>query len=189
MAVETELKARVAEPEQLKNALSAEGSYCYGYHKKDSYWAFPCHKRRQLRIRNEEKTFPDGHLSRSVIVTYKTREMYGEIEVNNEREFTISDSAAFEEILTELGMEPDIEKEKQGWAWKLNTENDGPPVLAELSRLTRLGWFIELEIMGDARDEQTLRQNSERLLALLEKLGISRNSTETRPYTELLRTL
>jgi len=189
MAIETELKAVVDDPEQLEGALSAAGNYCYRYHKQDCYWTLPSHNPGRLRIRNEEKTFPDGQSSRSVIVTYKTREMHDGIELNNERECTVSDSAVFEEILTQLGLAPDIHKEKRGKAWKLDAENNGPSVLAELSLVTRLGWYIELEIMGDTDDEQTLCRNRGRLLDLLDKLGIPRTRIEIRPYTELLRAL
>jgi len=189
MAIETELKAVVDDPERLASALSGAGNYCYSYHKADSYWTLPYGNPGRLRIRNEEKTFPDGQSSSSIIVTFKTKEIYGEMEVNNEREFTISDSNVFEEILTQLGLEPDIKKEKQGRAWKLEAENNGPSVLAELSLVTRLGHYIELEILSDTSDEQTLRQNYSRLLALLEELGIPRQHIEIRPYTAMLREL
>jgi len=189
MAIETEIKAVVEDPERLASALSGVGNYCYSYHKADSYWTLPRGNPGRLRIRNEEKTFPDGQSSRSIIVTFKTREFYGEMEVNNEREFTVSDSSVFEEILTQLGLEPDIKKEKRGRAWKLEAANNAPSVLAELSLVTHLGHYIELEILNDTHDEQTLRQTHSRLLALLEQLGIPRQHIEVRPYTAMLREL
>jgi adenylate cyclase class IV len=50
-----------------------------------------------------------------------------------------------------------------------------------------LGWFYELEIIRDRAGEGILREGRERLLDLLDKLGIPRDRIETRPYTVMLR--
>ena len=167
--------------------LDEQGIYCYSYLKKDSYWIFPKKPDVRLRIRNEKKTDPNGESSQTYMVNCKSKELYGEIEVNNEQEFEISDIAVFEEILVQLGLEPDITKEKEGWTWKLSRKAGYIPVLAELSEVKSLGWFIELEIISDTRDEYTLEENRSHLLLLLENLGLSPDTIETRSYSELIR--
>jgi adenylate cyclase class 2 len=202
MVIETELKARLIDPEKIKSALSALGSCRYGYHKKDTYWiasAGPMgagfedrgspseNPHIRLRVRNEEKKYTDGQSQCNTLVTFKTRTLCDGIETNTEHEMAVSDSGVFEEILRQLGCKPDISKEKQGWAWIFESENHAAPLLAELSHVKHLGWFIELEILSDTRDEQILEQNRSRLRALLGKLGIENAAIESRPYSELLR--
>jgi len=187
MAIEIELKARVNNPEKTKTILCNLGTYCYSYEKKDSYWTFPEKDTVRLRIRSEEKTFPNGESTLVCIANCKSREMYGEIEVNNEQEFNITDIDAFEEILNQLGLKPDIKKEKSGLTWKLDRKTGNIPVLAELSEVKGLGWFIELEIISNTKDKYTLEENRSHLLELLELLHIPRDAIEKRPYSELIK--
>jgi adenylate cyclase class 2 len=91
-----------------------------------------------------------------------------------------------EDLLGRLGLKPGIKKEKRGWAWTI-TAPGAPPILAELSMVKNLGWFLELEILAEARDRQTITQSRNRLLSLLEKLGIPPEQIEPRPYSQLLK--
>ena len=187
MAIETEIKARIQDPQAVKNKLSVLGAYLYSYTKNDVYWIFPLNPALRLRIRHQEKSFPDGTSEQNTVVTYKIREFHGEMEVNNENEFAVSNSTVFEKILSQLGMAAEIRKEKQGQAWKLSAENT--EILAELSMVKNLGHFLELEILNDSCDEQKLTQTCKLLLDQLEALGINRTSIETRSYSDLLREL
>ena len=184
---EIELKARIENPEKIKARLAELGIHCYSYIKNDTYWEFFEKTYMRLRIRKEEKTYTDGRSGKTILVTHKTREIHTETEVNNEREFAISDSSIFEEILAELGFTQDIKKEKQGWYWELKSSTGEAPLSAELSLVKSLGWFLELEILSDTSDERNLKQNRSRLLAVLDSLGISREAIESRPYSELIR--
>jgi len=186
MAFEIEIKARVEDPDKTKVALSALGKYLCAYHKRDSYWVFPDNRIGKLRIRDEEKTFPGKEPCHTILVTFKMREMHRETEVNKELEFSVSDSAVFGEILAHMGLQTEVLKTKHGWAWELGGNESGTPVLAELSNVGQLGWFLELEILSDTFDGQGIERNRSSLLALLEKLGIPRDRIETRPYTDLL---
>jgi adenylate cyclase class 2 len=182
MRLEIELKVRVDNPEEVKTRLSNLGTYCYSYEKDDTYWVLPNGSPFRLRVRQENKTDTRGETRRTSLITCKTREIRGGIEVNEEQELTVSDGKVFEEILAQMGLIPAVKKEKRGMAW----ECCQPPILAELSAVKRLGWFLELEIQSDSRDEQSIQENRLRLLALLEKLGIPPEKIEPRPYTEML---
>jgi adenylate cyclase class 2 len=184
MSLEIELKVRVDYPEEVRARLTNLGTHCYSYEKDDTYWGLPNGNPFRLRVRRENKTDLRGQTRRLSLVTCKTREIRDGIEVNDERELTVSDGKVFEEILAQMGLIPAVKKEKRGMAWEYGQEQ--PPILAELSDVKRLGWFLELEIQSDSRDEQSIQKNRLRLLALLEKLGISPEKIEPRPYTEML---
>jgi adenylate cyclase class 2 len=184
MCLEIELKVRVDYPEEVKTRLSNLGTYCYSYEKDDTYWVLSNENPFKLRVRRESKTDSRGKTRRISLVTCKTREIRGGIEVNDEQELMVSDGKVFEEILAQMGLIPAVKKEKRGMAWEYGQEQ--PPILAELSDVKRLGWFLELEIQSDSRDEQSIQENRLRLLALLEKLGIPPEKIEPRPYTEML---
>jgi adenylate cyclase class 2 len=199
MAFEIELKARIDEPLRLKERLNALGEYECAYEKDDTYW-IPAEKRAPgipvpgsipqsgVRVRREQDTGADGRSSERVLVTYKVREIFDGIEINDEREFEVSDGKVFEEMLERLGLSPGSRKKKQGWAWNCALSGE-PRVRAELSAVERLGWFIELEIIAADSGEETVRTGRNRLLALLDSLGIPRTRIESRAYTGMLHDL
>jgi adenylate cyclase class 2 len=117
-----------------------------------------------VRIRREFESREDKTEYRRILVTYKARELYDGVEVNDEREFEIKPEAAesgvsgpgdevpdrglgaFEDLLRRFGLRPAIHKRKRGWAW------DCGGIRAELSRVDNLGWFIELEIIREREE-------------------------------------
>ncbi|MDR0583248.1 MAG: hypothetical protein LBG57_02720 [Treponema sp.] len=249
MAVEIELKVRLDDPEPVKQKLSSLGTYCRSYKKNDTYWAAgrgfgenaaDGSPSSEVRVRREIDTEADGRVLKSTLVTYKIKEIRAGIEINDEREFTVSGEGsgeaggdAFEGLLSRLGLRPFIRKEKQGQAWTLgacgtcgflrpltaktpdfwaplrvckveNAQNCAfslsfglkphrllgeAPVLAELSMVKDLGWFLELEILAEKKDERIIAESRNRLLSLLETLAIPPERIESRPYTEMLKSL
>jgi adenylate cyclase class 2 len=104
------------------------------------------------------------------------------MEINDEREFSVSDAAAFEELLRRLGLQKGIEKNKRGWAWNC------AGITVDLTEVAGLGWFVELEILTDDDTGGTVTAARTRLLALLRKIGVKKDRIEPRYYTEMLRT-
>ena len=193
MAVEIELKARLDDFEPVKERLSAMGTYCRAYTKSDTYWLPASSNAGQpaatipsgVRVRRDRGVNADGSAYGSILVTYKTKEIYDGIEVNDECEFTVSDAAPFEELLRRLGLREAIRKEKQGWAWLFE---EPVPILAELSSVAGLGWFLEIEIQAvNGSPQAVIDESRRRLLALLEKLKIPAEQIEPRPYTLMLK--
>jgi adenylate cyclase class 2 len=182
MAVEIELKAHIDDPLGVKARLSALGNYLTAYEKDDTYWfsqgpsGLPPPG---LRVRRESS---DG--SERVLVTWKTREMNGGIEINDEREFSVSNAESFTDLISLMGLLPAVRKHKQGWAF--NCMEDETMIRAELSDVRGLGWFLELEIIAEESGRETAALSGKRLLSLLEKLGISSDRIESRPYTGML---
>ncbi|MDR0624156.1 MAG: hypothetical protein LBG10_06975 [Treponema sp.] len=210
--VEIELKTRIDNPEEVKKRLSGLGLYDCAYEKDDTYWvpherpAGPAGKSAPdrdggglsfsslppagVRVRRETNTAAEGKISQFSLITYKIRELRAGVEVNDEREFTVSDGEVFEDLLRRLGLAPGIRKNKRGWAWLVTVPASAGPaaeIRAELSDVKRLGWFLELEILAPEGDEKTVTPCREKLFWALEQLEIPRGNIETRPYTEMLR--
>ena len=198
MAVEIELKAHLDDFAPVKERLSVLGKYCRSYTKSDTYWLPAQPVARQpaagipsgVRVRRDRGIDADGAAHEIILVTYKTKEISDGIEVNDESEFTVSDAAPFEALLGHLGLREAIRKEKQGWAWVIppqSTASGQPPILAELSSVAGLGWFLEIEIQAADDQRQTVEESRSRLLALLKKLEIPADRIESRPYTVMLK--
>jgi len=195
MAVEIELKAWLDSHEPVRDRLFSVGNYVRSYEKTDTYW-YPIQEdaptvsipHSGLRIRRESSVFADDTCSDSVLVTVKKRKVSGNIEVNEEREFSVSDADLFEELVCDLGLFKVMYKKKSGWEWKVPSDTEGrQPVNAEISMVKDLGWFLELEILaGDGR-ETTVEESRRELFALLGKLKVPEEKVEPTPYTTLLR--
>jgi adenylate cyclase class 2 len=201
MPLEIELKARLADCAPVEKRLSVLGTYCRSYKKSDSYW-FPAQTAvggmslplSGVRVRRESGTDADGTAHESVLVTWKNKEISDGIEVNDEREFMVSaasqeaGASGFEELLERLGLYRGICKEKQGRAWTVPPDTaGGHSILAEVSLVTGLGWFLEIEIIADDTGGAVVAESRKQLLALLRKLEIPAESIESRPYTAMLR--
>ncbi|MCL2128078.1 MAG: hypothetical protein FWH38_07480 [Treponema sp.] len=195
MALEIELKVRLADHEPVKKRLFALGDYYCSYEKSDSYW-FPEASvfvkmpdiLSGVRVRREKNVRADGTEIESFLVTHKTKDISGGLEVNEEREFVVSDAGRFEELLGRLGLyKENIGKEKRGWSWVIPSGTAGcPSVLAELSNVIGLGWFLELEIIAGENARPVVEEHRKLLFSLLEKLEIPADRIESRPYTAML---
>lgn len=192
MAIEIELKAYLDDYAPVKERLSVWGDYCRSYKKSDSYW-LPVQPAAGMtvpgvRVRRESGIDADGAAHETVWATCKTKEISGGIEVNNESEFTVSDAGLFEALLGRLGLLRAVCKEKEGWAWTIPPQTAGQsPIVAEISLVAGLGWFLEIEIMAADDRAPTVQESRKRLFALLEKLEIPADRIESRPYTAMLQ--
>lgn len=184
MAIEIELKAWVEEPQALKEVITSLAWVSTSFDKEDAYWYSPESRGSVpisgVRIRNERDTDPQGTITHTTWVTYKTKEVRNCIEVNDEQEFTVSDGKTFEELLKRLGLEQGMRKHKQGWTWVYEG------ITVELACIEGLGWFVELEILADDDRAATVTAARTRLLGFLHRIGIGEDNIETRYYTEML---
>jgi adenylate cyclase class 2 len=186
MPIEIELKAHVEDHQTLKDRLSLLAPAALSFEKEDCYWTAGDRGPLQsdIRLRRERILRPSGEREEKTLVTCKTREIREGIEINDEREFAVSDSACFEELLRRLGLSPGTRKHKQGWAWVFG---DTGAELCEVSGPRRsLGWFLEIEILAENALEPTVAAARQKLLDLLEKLDIPGSHIEERYYSELL---
>ncbi|MFP3040382.1 class IV adenylate cyclase [Treponema primitia] len=193
MAIEIEVKAHVKDPQALKNRISLlAASAPFSFEKDDCYWitagsvpgGIP---KSGVRVRREKHWQDGAEKDEKILVTYKSKEIRDGIEINDEREFAVSSGDTFTELLKRLGLEPGIQKHKQGWSWIYGNVH---AELCEVSGPDRnLGWFAELEILADDAGTETVAAARKQLLELLEKLSIPKDSIEERYYSELLSPL
>jgi adenylate cyclase class 2 len=132
-------------------------------------------------VRKEKNTAPAGTVSRTVHVTYKVKEIRDNMEINDEKEFDVSEAGFFEDLLACLGLEKKDCKQKKGFSYQI----DG--ITAELLELSGLGSFIELEILSADDKNETIAAARSRLYKLLAELGVPETAIESRYYTEMLR--
>jgi adenylate cyclase class 2 len=190
MSVEIEVKARTDDPEAIRSALSRFAEFQGEFIKNDVYWFCPPSSSPPkadgipvsgVRVRQEKFTDNRGTVREAVIVTYKTKEVRDGIEINQEREFHISDKEVFEELLNHMGLIQGYSKKKSGFAWNYQG------ITAELVQVEKLGWFAELEILADDDTETTVKSARKRLLDLLGRINISEDKIEPRYYSEMLK--
>ena len=179
---EIELKAHAADPEDTEKKIGAFATFKCETEKFDAYWANADNtnvtvegKPVKVRIREE---------SGVTVITYKKKERQGAIEVNDELEFTIDNRKAFEALITDLGFSQDSIKHKKTKSFDYIAQ--GTHVTIELSLVDPLGAFVEIEILKDNPDSETIERSRKILGETLKLCGISEDAIETRYYTEMI---
>ena len=171
MPIEVEIKARIDDPEKIVRTLSERGVFQRRYEKEDRYFGAPG-STAQFRLRRD-----GGRL----ICTFKEKKVDDRFEVNRECEFGVSDETAFERFAAHLGYECVTEKRKVGRSWLVGA------VRCELSEVSALGFFLELEIvLPEDSDEEERDRAKEQLFAMLSELGVDESNVEARPYTRMI---
>ncbi|MEX2442671.1 MAG: class IV adenylate cyclase [Alkalispirochaeta sp.] len=173
MAVEVELKAWVQNPDEMRERLRQLGTPHRRYVKEDRYFGVgttPEDARYRLRFDDNRWT-----------CTFKQKEIRDGIEENHETEFDVSDGEAFESFLVSLGLRCIVTKRKEGESFRV----DG--VLAELSHVDYVGWFVELEvILTDESQPTAISGARSALTQLFQRLGLSLESVESRSYNRMI---
>ncbi len=175
MPFEVELKAHIDNTGLISRKIRdiPELEFSGSYIKSDTYFSLPEEPLlTQFRLRV---------LKDSALVTKKRKTLQDGIEVNEEIEFGVSDPEAFTRFAQESGYIISICKEKRGEAY-----HSGNFTL-EISDITGLGSFIELEVLLEKFEVIRVQQAKAKLLDTLDLLGISRDYIEPRYYTEMLR--
>jgi len=192
---EIELKAHIDNSIDYIKRLTILAGEGLAFSKDDAYWFAPGLPvsglpASGLRIRRE-KTGQSEH----TLITWKDKEKRDEIEVNDEHEFEVTSGDDFEELLVRLGLEKRIYKHKQGLSWQYQgitaelceVSGSGNPEGGENPGATKnLGWFLELEILAKDDSAEIITAARERLLSLLEQLGVGKENIESRYYSEML---
>lgn len=173
MTTEVEIKAWVDDPAALEARVAASGEWLGERHLDDVYFVprgeppTDPHERFRLRRSGER-----------AVVTFKQRQMIGDVEVNQETEFAVDDAHAFFKLADHLGFVPSIIKRKHSRVYRI----DG--IRVELNQVERLGHFIEIEILCAPDEVDTARA---RVVDLLVRLGIPPEKIEPQRYNALLR--
>ncbi|MCX7025490.1 MAG: class IV adenylate cyclase [Spirochaetes bacterium] len=173
--IEVELKAWIDDPETVALRVASFANFVRSFEKADEYWhgsEWRLHRgQKGFRIRSDE--------SRS-IVTFKRKRTEAGIEINDEREFDVSDPAAFSEFALRIGCEPFYAKRKTGSAW------DAQGVTIEITHVDGLGDFIEIERLVESDDSALIATAQGLIRTMLVRTGVPESSIEPRSYSELL---
>ena len=193
---EIELKAHVHNLKGCKNRLSAIAGEGTAISKDDTYWLAPGVLRYFSGPRVRQETAGNNV---KTLVTWKNKQKLNGIEVNDEHELEVSNGKVFEELLVQLGLEKQLVKRKEGWAWQYDgitvelckvsgssKKSSKKSSLAKQGRTKNLGWFLELEIITGNDSEAVIAAARKKLFALLEKAGIGEELLESRYYAEML---
>lgn len=120
-----------------------------------------------------------------ILFTYKQKEIRTgadgtAIEVNNEKECSLSSAEPVESFLADAGFSPALRKHKTVLDWKY----DG--ALFELCTVPPLGDFLEIEIMSPSDEPHSVNLLRSKLEQFLLKTGIGTDQIEKKYYSELL---
>lgn len=183
---EIELKARVKSPAETEAKLRKFCTFQGETVKKDEYWRNPAGKTLRLRIETGKEP----------LVTWKIKSINNGVETNDEREFHVSSAGLFSELLRETGFLPVLKKEKRTKTFSVSCPSPGLrggphqdktfQASMELSDVTGLGFFLEIEIVLDNPDGETEKEAGAALRELLAQAGVPESEIEERYYSELL---
>lgn len=176
MAWEIERKARIPDPEAIAASLSERFGAPSHSRKVDHYYSQPGDTDNRFRLRTLDA---DPHDDASGIVTWKSRIMEDGMEINEEHEFEVSSAPEFASLLGRIGCTVFAVKKKHTRAWRLDHG-----LLAELSKVEQLGWFLEVEAV--IHDTEGVEQAKRRVNRVFEELGIPASDYEPRAYLSML---
>lgn len=181
---EIELKAHVDDRESVLKKLETFAEFLCSVQKDDIYWATSENgKKIQARIRKETNLVTS---ERKIFLTYKRKESRiaengKSYEVNDEKECEISADSALTSLFSDSGFEIALEKHKTVSGWQSGECH------IELCNVPPLGDFLEVEIISEKNDDDTVCEKRALLLEILNRCGISEDKIENRYYSEMLK--
>ncbi len=202
---EIELKAHVENRSKVIEKMNFLAEYIGSVQKDDFYWGKDIDgKKIQARIRRErhleildaesfmaninadEYRLKPDQGKEEVFLTYKEKEVRESengtsFEVNDEKESKIDNPQALEALFKDLGMNIVLEKHKTVISWMYGNTH------IELCTVPPLGDFLEIEILTENNDQETITENRNKLLEILKKCDIPESKIEKRYYSEMLR--
>ena len=195
---EIELKAWVDDIPSTEEKINSFAKYIGLTEKRDTYWR---KKNSEVGIRIRQET------GKPIIATWKQKNLKdGSVEINTEREFVIGSTEftndtipndknaesfknaldTFESFLKTSDFEISLQKYKSTKTWHHKTE-EFDLITIEISYVEFLGHFIEIEILSEKNDDETISMAQNCLHETLQKCGISKDRIETRYYWQLLK--
>ena len=191
---EIELKAHVYNRENTVNHLESLAKFDSKIIKNDTYYSLKTQKlinnKDHISIRIRKEYIQSSGTDKSeILVTYKKKEIrtneFGtSIEVNEENECTLSDSSPLEKFLIDAGAYIQLKKEKITLRYTLQT--DYGQANLELCTVPPLGDFLEIEILSQSNDNQTVEKIQNEIKKIIQKCGISLDCIEPKYYSEML---
>ena len=181
---EIELKAHVDDVEKVRTVLDGFAKQKGCTFKHDKYYKLSSNLNKdgyeKVRVRTENgKTF----------LTFKQKTLVQNpdgsfMEVNTESETEMNKSETIDLIFKSIGAQLVLEKTKDTEHWMYKTEKFD--IHIELCKVVPLGSFIEIEVMSEKNDENTVNKIREIEMKVLEKCEIGKDKIESRYYEQML---
>jgi Adenylate cyclase, class 2 (thermophilic) len=191
---EIEMKAHATDRSHVADILNSIAQYDGMAEKKDTYYHLPrstgAGSPAYLSCRVRHEVFKKGtEKEERVIFTYKRKELRSgtdgaQIEVNDEKECTLSGSEALEAMFSDAGFTAACTKYKIAEGWFAQTEAGTAHI--ELCTVPPLGDFLEIEIMSEVQDESHVAEARKCIESLFSRCGIPLSAVENRYYNEML---
>ncbi|MBB5777260.1 class IV adenylate cyclase [Nonomuraea jabiensis] len=179
MRIEAELKARLRDPDLVRETLDHQATSATSIYR-DTY--YDCSDGsltaigRELRVRTV--TSNEG---RRVLLTHKSPMVDEASHSKPEDETEVADAEAIDTILRSLGYNPYISFEKHCVNWQFRAR--GRAMLATMVTVPELdGTFLEIETIVDSLDQLPAALEAVRLQ--MYDLGITEDDLSTMDYTE-----
>ncbi|MCR5699639.1 MAG: class IV adenylate cyclase [Treponemataceae bacterium] len=181
---EIELKAHIDDVENVRKVLNGFATQKGRSFKRDKYYKISTSAStdgyEKVRVRTENgKTY----------LTFKQKTLMKNpdgtsMEVNTESESEINTSETIELIFKSIGAVLSLEKTKDTEHWIYTSGKYEMHI--ELCNVGNLGNFLEIEVMSDKNDENTVNAIRELEMQILEKCGIGKDKIESKYYEQLL---
>ncbi|MGL4524947.1 MAG: class IV adenylate cyclase [Spirochaetia bacterium] len=170
MAIEVEIKARLHDPQPIREQLTQKLGQPTILSRSDQYYRREKDATDLLRIRSE-----NGQHT----MTCKQKLTIEGVEQNKEYEFCVDRMADFLSFLEIIEFYPSYRKEKYVEIFQ------GPGITYEIAGIPALGWFIEIEAI--VHQEEEIAAAREQVVTALLELEIAPEDVEPRSYKEMLR--
>lgn len=172
MHLEVEIKARIDNKPEIEEKVKSLCRYKGRIKKEDVYYKIPGSPgRTSFRIRKQEdKTW----------ITFKNKSRIGKAEVNEEREFSVSDADLFREFILTFGASEVVRKFKEGGAYEYRG------LTVEICTVRGLGRFIEVEKLLSSEEEEYVKTALGEIKGFLALAGVSPDLFVEEYYIDLL---
>ena len=187
---EIELKAHVKEVSKVSETLHKIAKFIHSVKKEDSYYTLEKDSKKiTARIRKETE-FLNGEKKESFFLTYKKKEMKlnnsGKlIEVNDEKETYLSSEDALSALFIDSGFNISLKKTKEVKVFQTDTK--AGKCTLELCNVEPLGFFLEIEILSEKNDLQTVKNAEEIIKNFFFQCSLKESDIEEKYYSELLK--
>ena len=203
---EIELKAHVEDRGEVTRALDSFAEYTGMLTKRDTYYRLPrivptdaavsSSKHTDKKAYAEEQSHIGCRIRKTVYektgetkitFTYKRKELRKDadgiaVEVNDEKECTLSETDAIESFIKDAGGGISHVKEKIIKEWYAETEAGKAHI--ELCTVPPLGDFLEIEVL--AKDDAQTESAKRAILSIFKNCGIDESAIESRYYSDML---
>ena len=207
---EIELKAHVEDHRAVARTLDSFAEYIGALTKRDTYYRLPLacvptgteaasSKRADAKAHSENtevqthigcrirKTVYEKTGETKITFTYKRKELRKDtegiaIEVNDEKECTLSETDAIESFIKDSGGSISHVKEKIIKEWYAETEAGKAHI--ELCTVPPLGDFLEIEVL--AKDDAHTEDAKRAIVSIYKNCGIDESAIESRYYSDML---